>query len=432
MNPNITILINTVSSSTGGVASVLELAETLNTKKYDLHLGVLAYDINFQSKLQIYLKRPKAIDSQNIHYIPGFFHSAAKNMAARNVIRAIINTSLKYFRNPQKKLLREIIELCYSKFRISDYREFTTILSDANVVLEAADLISSNELSCLKKLSSASIVLNHAGSPKAFEEYWLQPQHAPSPYNLDESLYVNYCLGYDKLLFQSSDHADQCSERHSKLKLKTIVLSPTCDEKAIEKARNEPSPYSPEKLIIVNVGSIQPRKAQHLSIKAFDNIIDKFPNAELHFVGGVNIDKEYYSQLVTLIDNKGLNDSVFFEGHRSDYLRFLIHANIMLQSSSAEGVSRVLREAMYLELPIVSFAIPGTRNILTHRKEALLAQEGNSEELAELLGTCLEDSKLTLSLASAAKNRYNKVHSNKVYQNEVKRIFDNLTGVRNR
>ena len=46
-------------------------------------------------------------------------------------------------------------------------------------------------------------------------------------------------------------------------------------------------------------------------------------------------------------------------GFRRDYLNFIAHADVLIQLSDKEGFSRVLREAMYLGVPIVTFRIEG-------------------------------------------------------------------------
>ena len=177
----------------------------------------------------------------------------------------------------------------------------------------------------------------------------------------------------------------------------------------------------------MNVGSILPRNAPHRSIEAFASIAADYPQSELHFVGGCYTKyKKYISLLKNQVKKLALEKRIFFHGHRSDYLRFMLHANILIQSSEAEGVSRVLREAMFIKLPIVSFSISGTRDILENKKEALLAPEKDSIELGRMLATVIADRDVVYKLTNAAHKKYLKNHSNKVYHDNVRIEFNKI------
>ena len=128
-------------------------------------------------------------------------------------------------------------------------------------------------------------------------------------------------------------------------------------------------------------------------------------------------------ELKKQIISRGLSNAVFFHGYKKDYLRYMINANILIQSSEFEGVSRVLREAMYMKLPIISFSISGTRAILKHNKDALLIEEKNTRVLGGALLKLLKDKSRAKELAESAFNRYQLKHSKRVYARNFEQIL---------
>ena len=155
----------------------------------------------------------------------------------------------------------------------------------ADIIIKSMTM-SGFELSLFRKRYKAIIVQNHAGSPHAYENYWLTEDQRPLNSDPSLSIYVNFCLAFDKILFQAEDQAKDCAQRHPGLSSKVVTISPTCDEEKVIAAKDEKSPYNSEFVNLINVGTIQPRKAQHLTIESFQFILKSHPNTRLHFVGG--------------------------------------------------------------------------------------------------------------------------------------------------
>ena len=101
------------------------------------------------------------------------------------------------------------------------------------------------------------------------------------------------------------------------------------------------------------------RKGQHL-IKYLAEFSSKSnEKVNYHIVGNI-LDKEYFeTQIMPFLKF----ENIYFHGFRRDYLKFIAHADILIQLSDKEGFSRVLREAMFLSVPIVTFRIEGWEDI---------------------------------------------------------------------
>jgi len=148
--------------------------------------------------------------------------------------------------------------------------------------------------------------------------------------------YKTFCNFYDILLFQSSEQANEYLLIDPTFKDRCLVVPPSCQESKVLAASQLNSPYNRNRRIIVCVGSIQPRKAQDLAIEAFNIIHAQYSNLELHFVGDL-INQTYYARLLNIIIDYGLDTKDLFHGHRTNYLQFMAHAEIVLQTSKMKG-----------------------------------------------------------------------------------------------
>ncbi len=79
----------------------------------------------------------------------------------------------------------------------------------------------------------------------------------------------------------------------------------------------------------------------------------------------------------------GIADRVHLLGFRHDAVRWTGGCDLFVLPSLWEGHSIALLEAMALARPIVATDIPGTRESLTHGRDALLVGRGDADALAE-------------------------------------------------
>ncbi len=417
---SIILLTSMISRNSGGLSSALDIAETLHSLGYNIKIGLTG-----SSRFLYFIKDRKkyktTIPIQSIYAIPHdlnkylylpFTGSGRLSMSAR--IKMYRKNSIKYNRNFLYEVFgRLIANIINSINSIIDRGKFYQSLRETDIIIVASGFFSGAS-NYLKTLFNGKIVFNHAGSIEAFESGWLIEQNRPSYNNKSKTLYHDFISQFDYILFQANDQELQFKQKYPELRDRTLVIKPTSNESAVHSSRQNESPYDSGKYIFLNVGSVQPRKAQDRSIQAFSEVSMKFPNSQLHFVGRV-IDPQFKELIDNLIKDLQLKDRVFFHGHRQDYLRYMSHANVLLQTSTSEGVSRVLREAMLLKLPIISFAIPGTSDILAKGKEAILVEPFRINEFANAMEDLLQYPKKAEEYGQAAYKRYLSDHSKEVY-----------------
>ena len=83
---------------------------------------------------------------------------------------------------------------------------------------------------------------------------------------------------------------------------------------------------------------------------------------------------------------------VFFHDPAKDIESKFLESAVFVLSSRYEGFGMVIIEAMACGLPVVSFDCPhGPADIITHRTDGFLAEDGNTEDLAKYLSLLMED-----------------------------------------
>jgi glycosyltransferase involved in cell wall biosynthesis len=124
-----------------------------------------------------------------------------------------------------------------------------------------------------------------------------------------------------------------------------------------------------------------PAKDHYTLLRAFARVVQEIPLAELAIAG----DGELRQELEAFTRKLNLTDRVTFVGALPDTPKFLSELDIFVLSSLNEGLPIALLEAMAAGLPIVATRAGGVDEAAIDGKNALLAQPGDAEGLAQAM-----------------------------------------------
>lgn len=141
---------------------------------------------------------------------------------------------------------------------------------------------------------------------------------------------------------------------------------------------------------IVNVGRLVEVKNQKLLINSFYRINKEFPEYSLHIYG----DGVLFDDLKCLIDQLGMNNSVFLEGNVSNIHEAISDADFFVLSSNYEGLSNALLEAMMMGLPCISTDCAGSNEYITNGKSGYIVPIGDEDELYKAMKNMISNEKL--------------------------------------
>jgi sugar transferase (PEP-CTERM/EpsH1 system associated) len=109
--------------------------------------------------------------------------------------------------------------------------------------------------------------------------------------------------------------------------------------------------------------------------------------------------------LVQLSQQLGLSGNIIFTGARRDIADLLNGLDIFVLSSSSEGISITLLEAMACELPIVATQVGGNPEVVVDAETGFLVPPENPKAFAEKLLLLMQNPDLRRSMGTAGRAR---------------------------
>ena len=223
---------------------------------------------------------------------------------------------------------------------------------------------------------------------------------------------------YDFCLVQSISTANNLKEN----KINSKVLFPTCDEEWFESIFNRVQNNFTKKINLSIVGSIQPRKNQ-LDAISLAYKLSRLTNLKIVLkVVGKSLDDNYLKQCKErVIDLRSNSFEVLFLGHLDDYRSVYQETDVIVQTSISEGFSRILREAMYVNIPICAYLLPSNIEHISHDR-SINCENFDLQTLTDNLYNSIINNKLPL-IADNAKGYYLDNLSKKIYK---KSLYSNV------
>lgn len=131
----------------------------------------------------------------------------------------------------------------------------------------------------------------------------------------------------------------------------------------------------------LNVGRLVPIKGQRDLILAFKEFLPACPHAVLHIAG----EGPARESLSALINELGLQSSVFLLGSRSDIPLLINEYDCFVFPSHSEGFSGAIVEAMFAGLPVLASDIPVNQEVIAHLETGYFFETGSVQSITQAL-----------------------------------------------
>jgi glycosyltransferase involved in cell wall biosynthesis len=135
--------------------------------------------------------------------------------------------------------------------------------------------------------------------------------------------------------------------------------------------------------VIVTVANLRATKDYPTMLEAARRLVQRVPNARFLSVGQGPLADE----LAELRDELGLGDRFRFLGYQEDPIRVLVAGDVFCLSSTHEGLSIALIEAMAAGLPVVVTAVGGMPSVARDGGEGRVVAPGDPAGLADALAS---------------------------------------------
>jgi glycosyltransferase involved in cell wall biosynthesis len=171
------------------------------------------------------------------------------------------------------------------------------------------------------------------------------------------------------------------------------------DPAAVSRIRAELAPDG-EKLVTL-IGRLSMPKTPAVFVEAAAMLAGRYPKTRFLLVG----DGAQREQMAALIRERGLDDRVLMLGLRRDAAEITAASDIMVHSSTHEGLPKTVLEAMAAGKPLVATKVGGVPVVLQDEVNGLLVEKNDSSALAAALGRLLTDDALCVRLVENARAR---------------------------
>lgn len=157
--------------------------------------------------------------------------------------------------------------------------------------------------------------------------------------------------------------------------------------------------FAPQHVVFGYVGRLAPIKDPATLVRAFARVVVRAPNARLLLVGDGGLRQEVES----LVDELGLADYVCLTGWVRDMVAVYGAIDVGVLASLNEGTPLALIEAMAAARPVVSTAVGGVADIVSHERTGLLVAPGDVDGLANAMTRLAQDAAARDRLGQAAR-----------------------------
>lgn len=160
--------------------------------------------------------------------------------------------------------------------------------------------------------------------------------------------------------------------------------------------------YREELKEISSFGRLSPQKNQRLLIQAFASVHKTYPSIRLNLYGA----GEEEPRLRDLASELGIPEAVCFRGRVSNVADALLASDLFVLSSDYEGMPNALMEAMAVGLPCISTNCPtGPKDLIEHRKDGLLVECNDVNQLAAAITYCIENPRFCQRMGKEARRK---------------------------
>jgi glycosyltransferase involved in cell wall biosynthesis len=178
--------------------------------------------------------------------------------------------------------------------------------------------------------------------------------------------------------------------------------------------------------VIGSIGRIEPQKRFDILIDAVAALLPKHPRLKL-IIAGAGGQSAFIEHYAATHLPAGVP---LLLGHREDVARLHHAFDCYVQSSSYEGTSNSLLEAMAMETPIVATDVGGTNEMIEDGVHGLIVPSGDVNALAAAIDRVLSDRAAAAGRAAAARRRVEGDLSFEHRMRTVEAIYERLASER--
>ncbi len=181
----------------------------------------------------------------------------------------------------------------------------------------------------------------------------------------------------------------------------------------------------PAAQVAIQVARLDYLKDHCTAVRTAERVQKQLPGFQLLVVG----EGPERPKIEAEIQARQLAGCVRLLGMRTDVRRLLAAADVFLLTSISEGIPVTLIEAMGAELPVVSTAVGGIREVVLAEQTGLLAPAGDDVGLAKAALSLLADSRRSKEFGQAGRKRATALFSEEQMHAQYVQLYQQMLKV---
>lgn len=174
-------------------------------------------------------------------------------------------------------------------------------------------------------------------------------------------------------------------------------------------------------LVVGTIGRLAPTKGLHYLIEAFSQVKAQIPSAHLILLGDGWLKSELEEQATKM----PCCDSIHFLGYRANIVALLRGIDVFVLSSIAEGMPRVILEAMAARVPCIATKVGGIPEIINNQDVGLLVPPKDSATLARaMISIANATDEERERIIERAQSRVRQFYSHEIVGEKLRRLYE--------
>lgn len=185
-----------------------------------------------------------------------------------------------------------------------------------------------------------------------------------------------------------------------------------------------PATKKPFKFMITALGTLTYRKGLDFLIRSFSRFLKSLPDADagLFIIGEGPRKKEF----IALAENLNIRSRVIFTGFLQNPYPYLAASDVFAMTSTNEGISNALLEAMYLGNAPISTRAGGSEEVISDGENGFLVDYGDEESFADILEKLFKNPDLRKQIAVNAAKQVQQRFTLSAMEKKICGFFDEV------
>jgi glycosyltransferase involved in cell wall biosynthesis len=180
--------------------------------------------------------------------------------------------------------------------------------------------------------------------------------------------------------------------------------------------------FHSKNIVIGTVARLSEQKGHRYLIDATKEVVGRYPNIRVLFIGDGPLRKELELQ----VNRLGLDSVIKFLGFRSDVKELLSTLDIFVLPSLFEGLPNVVLEAMACGKPVIATNVSGIPEIIDDHQTGILIPPKDSNAIAQAIYQMLQNPKKMKMMGKMSRNRVEEKFSLKQQVNAFVELYEKM------